>query len=390
MCPIAYYQMIRHSKSPEYIRLDMVRFAREHGIKPAAGAFKMTVVTVRKWVRRFDGTLESLRDRSRALKNRPRRISDKLETRIVGLKKRLPSWGAERLKRDFQLPCSAKAILRVYRQHGLIRPRRRKYRVKNDLRQIKQRWALFQQIAMDTKDLFDVPEYRPAMRRFGLPRCRYTAREVVSGLVFVAYAQERSITYSAIFADLVLKHLRRCGIEPGTVRIQTDNGSEFIGSWQKRGPSGFTQMIESRHGARHGTIPPGAHTCQSDVETFHGIIEHEFFSVESFTGLEDFLAKACTYQLFFNYARANSSKGWKTPIEIIRERDRSIDPKVGLLPPVFLESLLPKPFRSIIPTHPKKGYHVWSYPYPLSNIFSATGTFKGFHLFCLSGYSALF
>ncbi|MGQ9662444.1 MAG: hypothetical protein ACUVWX_08935 [Kiritimatiellia bacterium] len=42
---------------------------------------------MRKWARRFDGTLESLKDRSRAPKNRPRRISSELEAKIVALKK---------------------------------------------------------------------------------------------------------------------------------------------------------------------------------------------------------------------------------------------------------------------------------------------------------------
>ena len=83
MCPIPYYDMIRQSKSPEYIRLHLVRFARQHGIKPAARAFGMTVRTVRKWVRRFDGTLASLADRSRAPHRRPRRISPELEARIL-------------------------------------------------------------------------------------------------------------------------------------------------------------------------------------------------------------------------------------------------------------------------------------------------------------------
>ena len=85
MCPIPYYNMIRNSKSPEYIRLAMVQVAREEGIKPAARAFRMTVLTVRKWMRRYDGTLASLRDRSRAPHRRPQRISAQLRARILAL-----------------------------------------------------------------------------------------------------------------------------------------------------------------------------------------------------------------------------------------------------------------------------------------------------------------
>lgn len=186
MCPILSYNMIRNSKSPEHIRLAMVQVARDKDIKPAARAFRVSVQTVRKWMRRYDGTWASLRDRSRAPHRRLQRISAQLEARILALKHRLPTWGAERLKRDFALSCSAKAIARVCRQHGLIRSRRRKYRVKGDLRAIKQKWHLFQQINMDTKDLSDIPEYWPAMTRENRPRCQNTARDVVSGLTFIS------------------------------------------------------------------------------------------------------------------------------------------------------------------------------------------------------------
>ncbi len=120
MCPIPYYEMIRQRNRPEYWRLRVVQVAREEGIKPAARIFG---VTVRKWVRRFDGSRANLRDRSRAPHRRPRRMSRARDGHIVKLKRRLPTGGAERLRREFTLPCAAKAIRRVCRAHGLIRPR---------------------------------------------------------------------------------------------------------------------------------------------------------------------------------------------------------------------------------------------------------------------------
>ena len=55
-------------------------------------------------------------------------------------------------------------------------------------------------------------------------------------------------------------------------------------------------------------IVSAAHTYQSDVETVHHLIEHEFFDLETFTGRADFLAKATLYQLCFNLVRPNSHK----------------------------------------------------------------------------------
>jgi transposase-like protein len=67
MCPLRYYPMLRQSKDPVYLRFELVRYAREHGIKPAARQFSTTVKTVRKWLRRWEpGSLRGLEDRSRA------------------------------------------------------------------------------------------------------------------------------------------------------------------------------------------------------------------------------------------------------------------------------------------------------------------------------------
>ncbi|MGH9338417.1 MAG: hypothetical protein ACRD1R_02220, partial [Acidobacteriota bacterium] len=85
---------------------------------------------------------------------------------------------------------------------------------------------------MDTKDLEDIPELWPQIRRHRLPTVQYTARQVVSGLHFLGDAQDRSLACANLFADLLLTHLYNCGVDFQDSRIQTDKGSEFIGSPQ--------------------------------------------------------------------------------------------------------------------------------------------------------------
>ncbi len=53
------------------------------------------------------------------------------------------------------------AIHRIWREHGLIRKRRKKYQRKQDLAAVKATWRLFQQISADTKDLCDIPQFWP-------------------------------------------------------------------------------------------------------------------------------------------------------------------------------------------------------------------------------------
>jgi hypothetical protein len=88
---------------------------------------------------------------------------------MIALRKTLPTFGARRLIREFDLPIGHDALERIWRGHGLIHKRRRKYQRKQDLAHIKARWALFQQISADTKDLDDIPRYWPQAQQRELP-----------------------------------------------------------------------------------------------------------------------------------------------------------------------------------------------------------------------------
>ena len=352
--PVRYFDVIRHMKNAFNYRLRLATHARQHGIKAAARAFSTTVPTVRKWVRRYQAQgLQGLQELSRAPRSCPHKIVGELARQVVALRRRLPTFGAQRLKREWDLPLSHMAIQRIWREHGLIKKRRRKYQRKQDLAALKATWRLFQQISADTKDLGDIPHYWPQMKRRGLPAVQYTAREVRSGLQFLAYASRRSAGASALFADRIQRHLARCGVDLKHLVWQTDNGGEFIGELQNDGSrSGFPQAV-TFFGSQHERIPPAAHTYQSDVETVHRLIEDEFFDLESFSNRADFLAKASLYQLYFNLVRPNSHKQNLSPWQIIERLAPRSPLELCLLPPVFLDYRL----------HPQGGYDLPFHPY---------------------------
>ncbi len=351
--PILYFDLIREMKNAFNHRLRLVAHAREYGLKNAARFFHTTVPTVRKWVRRYQARgLQGLKELSRAPHHCPHKIQGELEQQVVALRRQLPTFGAQRLKREWELPLSHVAMQRIWRQHGLIKKRRRKYQRKQDLAAFKATWRLFQQISADTKDLFDIPHYWPQMRARSLPRVQYTARDVRSGLQFLAFASHRSAGASALFAHRIQRHLKRCGVDLRHLVWQTDNGGEFIGEQQPDGSrSGFPAAVTG-FGSQHERIPPAAHTYQSDVETVHRLIEDEFYDLETFRGRAEFLAKASLYQLYFNLARPNSHKGGLSPWQIIQQLDPRLPLDLCLLPPVFLDYRL----------NPQGGYDLPCYP----------------------------
>jgi transposase len=363
--PVPYFDVVRQMSNAFNYRLRLVTHAGQHGIKAAARAFRTTVATVRKWLRRYAGEgLKGLQELSRAPRSCPHKIVGELAQRVVELRRQLPTFGARRLKREWELPLGHGAISRILREHGLTRRRRRKYQKKQDLAALKETWALFQQISADTKDLDDIPHYWAQMKAHGLPAVQYTAREVRSGLQFLAFASRRSAQASTLFAQRIQAHLQRCGVHLRDVTWQTDNGGEFVGEQQPNGSrSGFPRAV-TFFGSQHVRIPPAAHTYQSDVETVHRLIEDEFFDLETFRSRAEFLAKVSLYQLYFNLARPNSHKRGLTPWQIIQQLAPRLPLHLCLLPPVFLDYRLDA-LRRDDRTSPQRGYHLPRLPYAL-------------------------
>ena len=245
MSAARYFDLVREMKDGYNHRLRMVESARQRGIKPTARLYATTAPTVRKWLRRYQQRGPSgLRELSRARLQQSQKTPPAIEAQLLELRKTLPTFGARRLIREFDLSISHRALERIWRAHGLLLKRRRKYQRKQDLAHIKAQWALFQQISADTKDLDDIPRYWRQAQRLHLPLVQYTARDVRSGLLFWAFAQARSASASAAFASRIQRHLDRYGVSLRDLVCQTDNGGEFKGDFP--GPSVTVSMCASR------------------------------------------------------------------------------------------------------------------------------------------------
>ena len=122
-------------------RWHLMAHARQHGNKAAARLYQYSVLTVRKWRRRYEARgLAGLHDRSRAPRHCPHKTSPEAERRVFAQRARTPRLGASRLEREFALPPSAGAIQRILHQHGLTRRRRKAHERRRDPRAIGAAW----------------------------------------------------------------------------------------------------------------------------------------------------------------------------------------------------------------------------------------------------------
>ena len=352
---VRYWDIVVAESSKIQLRRQMVEVAQREGVSEAARRFGTSRHTVRKWRDRFEGEgVRGLADRSRAPKRIPHKTSEATEKRLLGLRDRYPGWGVERLGAHFRLGCSRSAGARILRQAGRTRRRKRK-RVRNDLRAEKARLRPFEKVQIDTKELRDIPRYAKHMRQNGLPRYEYTARDLRTGAAWFAFADANNSFNAALFAGYVLGHLKRFGVALNRMTVQTDNGSEFIGHIEKRhgGPSLFEEVVKHYTGRDPVRIFPGAKTSQSDVEAFHGLIESELYEVENLSSEPLLLGRAWTYQVYFNRFRKNLWKGAKTPAMILAEAGSKVNPDALALPPIRIETIPLGPL-----TRPQGGNHV--------------------------------
>ena len=141
----------------------MVKYAVEHGVKPAARVFKTSPKTVRQWRDRWrddNYSKRSLCDRSRAPKSCPHKTPPPEEKEVLEARSRAPCFGAARLKQMYCLRPSVGAIGRILRQHGLTKRRKKKYEKKRDMREIKAKFRPFEENQVDVKYLNDICPYQ--------------------------------------------------------------------------------------------------------------------------------------------------------------------------------------------------------------------------------------
>ena len=333
---------MKNSKDKKVWRYQMVQKAMEDGIKPTAKAFHTSPPIVRKWLKRFKfAGYSGLNDRSRRPHHSPLETPSYLKEHIIKLRNTYKRLGADQIKTLENIDLNPKTIRKIWRQAGCSSRRRpKKHFTKNNLREVKKHYLRFEKMVEDTKDLWDIPEYWPQMKAFNLPKVQYTHREVSCGPIFLGFANQRSLTHAHLFAIYINHFLKKFNALPQISKRQTDNGSEYVGSWNAKKPSAYTLAIESLPGQAHHTIFPGAHRMQSDIETIHNLMELEFYEIESFTNRLNFMQKAASYQMFFNLHRPNSYKEHKTPWQLIQEKNPNFDKRLLMIPPIDLDQLL--------------------------------------------------
>jgi len=317
-----------------------VKFALKNGKKAAAREYRTSPSVVRKWIKRYQlEGVTGLKDQSRKPHYSPNKCPMSFEKKVVKIRRLTKhKYGAVRLIERFSLEYGKSCVQRIINDYGLKRKKKTKQSKRNELWSMKKLMRVFEKIQIDVKDLFDIPLYLNCAKAAHLPRYEFTARCVKTGAAFVCYAYHNNSINAATFAIYLLQSLKNDGFDLSTIEAQTDNGAEFNACGQKqKGETPFENAVKNMMGVSLSFIPPASPTFNSDVETFHRLVEDEFYDIEPISSLSDLIAKAYTYTIEFNYLRKNSYKDHKTPLTLALEESPSFNQQLFNLQPIILD-----------------------------------------------------
>lgn len=203
----------------------MVRYALEHGVKPAARTFSTSPQTVRLWLKRYrrEG-LSGLNEISRCRKTvHPQTTSEQVVQHIIQLRQGHPGYGQDAIARLLArqgIRISGKTVGKILHKHGLI-----KSKAKPTPTQIVVQKTLFpfDKVQVDIVDLTACSGYAQAITRGLLPRYEFLLRDMSSGASFISFAKTLDVYKLLCFVQKTFAHLASFGLRPKELCMLEDS-----------------------------------------------------------------------------------------------------------------------------------------------------------------------
>ena len=295
-------------------RLSLIRYAEKYGVTSAAIKYKTNRQYIYRWKKRFDGSIESLRDRSRRPHHHPNQHTSQEIKLISDMRRRNPDAGlvvfwVKLTQRGYTR--SIPGLYRFLKRQGIMaaHPPNPKYIPKP----YEQMDHPGQRIQIDVK--FVPSACLINSQVIGKQFFQYTAIDEYSRWRFVEAFEEHSTYSSAMFLEHLLKAF------PFPVEcVQTDNGAEFTNRFtsQREKPTLFQVHLQD-HGIHHKLIRPYTPRHNGKVERSHRKDNERFYATHTFYSFEDFSRQLKIY----NYRDYNNFPmrplGWKTPSQVLKD-----------------------------------------------------------------------
>mgnify|MGYP005847202837 FL=1 len=293
-------------------RLSLINYANKYGVSKAAVKYKTNRQYIYRWKRRYDGSIESLRDRSRRPHHHPNQHTPAEIKLISDMRRRNPDAGlvvfwVKLTRRGYSR--SIPGLYRFLRKRGImaVHPPNPKYIPKP----YEQMTYPGQRIQVDVKFVPSACLKNSAV--IGKQFFQYTAIDEYSRWRFVEAFEEHNTYSSALF----LEHLVKAFPMPIEC-VQTDNGTEFTNRFtsHRDRPTLFQARL-AQHGITHKLIRPYTPRHNGKVERSHRKDNERFYATHLFYSFGDFAKQLQVYNRRDYNRFPMRPLGWKSPQQVL-------------------------------------------------------------------------
>jgi hypothetical protein len=293
-------------------RQSLIQYSFKYGVTEAAIKYKTNRQYIYRWRKRYDGTLQSLADRSRRPHSHPNQHTSEELTLIANMRRRNPEAGlvvfwVKLMQRGYTR--SITGLYRVLRKQGqmAVKPPNPKYIPKP----YETMYYPGQRVQIDVKH---VPASCLVGEAAGKKFYQYTAIDEYSRFRYLEAFEEASTYTSKVFLENMLKAF------PFKVEcVQTDNGFEFtkrFGS-DSNSPTLFERTLK-QCGIRHKLIKPFTPRHNGKVERSHRKDNEYFYATHNFYSFNDFKTQLAVHSRKYNAFPMRPLK-WQSPKKVLHD-----------------------------------------------------------------------
>ena len=296
----------------------VIKFSFKYGVTNASKEFGVSRRTIYRWIKRYDGTLESLKDKSHRPNHHPNEHTEQEIKLIKDFKKNNKETGLVVLWVKLRRAGYTRTVQGLY--HIMVRlgiykkaPSKRKSQQPPEVP-----IATYpgERIQIDVKY---VPRESMSkeLKEIGEKFYQYTAIDEYTRLRYTYYCKEHNTYESTIFLNRLIKYF------PFKIElVQTDNGFEFTNkliwnAFNRNKKTMFENRLEELK-IKYVTIRPHTPTQNGKVERSHRKDQERFYYNRVFLSLEDLREKGKRWLREYNNFPMRPLN-WMSPIDKLLE-----------------------------------------------------------------------
>ena len=300
-------------------RQAVVKLATRKGKSVASRMYGVSLSSVKRWSKRYDGTWQSLSERSHRPKSHPKRHNfqeEEIIRQAVRSKFFRYGWGGaydEAVKNGYSRSFSG--MVYAARRIGLVEGKEKKPPRKHD-RRYPELLTPGEKVQIDVKE---VPYHclKGAVKRDGKHLYQWTAIDECTRYRFIYAFEEHTPENSVKFLKMLQK------VFPFKIQvIQTDNGTEFTYKYISDDTLCPFDIALTKAKIIHKLIPPRTPWHNGKVERSHRNDQRYFYDWEKFGSVVELNEKLRDHLCWSN-RKTMRTLDRKSPLELLREKLRA-------------------------------------------------------------------